>query len=107
MIDDIGALASQVLLVLGGLFMLIAALGVWRMPDVFRRLHCSTKSATLGVILMLAGAAAAIGTPGAWARAIAAALFFLFTAPVGGHALGRALWRRRPDGVRPEPGPTV
>lgn len=89
------AVVAQALLIAGAGFMLIAAIGVWRMPDVFRRLHCSTKSATLGVILMLAGAAVALGTPGAWIRAIAAALFFLLTAPVGGHALGRAIWRRR------------
>lgn len=89
------AIASQIVLTLGAGFMLIAAIGVWRMPDTFRRLHCSTKSATLGVILMLVGAALALGTTGAWVRAVAAALFFLLTAPVGGHALGRAVWRRR------------
>ncbi len=86
---------AQILLIAGGGFMLIAGIGVWRMPDVFLRLHCSTKSATLGVILMLAGAAMALGTPGAWIRAVAASLFFLLTAPVGGHALGRAIARRR------------
>lgn len=82
------------LMTLGAALMLIAALGVLRMSDVFRRLHCSTKSATLGVMLTLLGAALHLGTPGAWARAGAAALFFLLTAPIGGHALGRAAWRR-------------
>lgn len=91
---------------LGGALMLVAALGVLRMSDVFRRLHCSTKSATLGVMLTLVGAAVHIGTPGAWARAGAAALFFLLTAPIGGHALGRAAWRRGLGGaIDSEPTP--
>lgn len=95
---------SGVLLTTGSAFMLVAALGVVRMPDTFRRLHCSTKSATLGIILVLAGAAVGLGTPGAWIRAGAAALFFLLTAPVGGHALGRAIWRRGRIEDVPAPG---
>ena len=37
---------SLVLLLLGAIFMLLAAIGLVRMPDVLIRLHSSTKSAT-------------------------------------------------------------
>jgi multicomponent Na+:H+ antiporter subunit G len=40
---------SLILLLLGAIFMLLAAVGLVRMPDVLMRLHSSTKSATLGV----------------------------------------------------------
>ncbi|MEL6375560.1 MAG: monovalent cation/H(+) antiporter subunit G, partial [Pseudomonadota bacterium] len=43
LIDIIGAL----LLVAGGLFCLSAAVGIVRLPDVFMRLHASTKAGTL------------------------------------------------------------
>lgn len=101
LVDAIVPWLAYAIMTAGALLMLIAALGVVRMPDLFRRLHCSTKSATLGVLLMLAGAALHIGTPGAWIRALAASLFFLLTAPVGGHALGRAAWRRGLAGTAP------
>ncbi|MHC5068139.1 MAG: cation:proton antiporter, partial [Planctomycetota bacterium] len=40
---------STILALLGAAFCLIAALGMARMPDLYTRLHCSTKAATLGV----------------------------------------------------------
>ena len=42
-------IAASLVLLIGGAFCLIAALGVVRMPDVFMRMHASTKAGTLGV----------------------------------------------------------
>ena len=44
---------SLLLLLLGSLFMLLAAIGMVRMPDVLTRMHSSTKSSTLGVGLIM------------------------------------------------------
>ena len=44
---------SVIMLLLGALFMLLAAIGMVRMPDVLTRMHSSTKSATLGVGLFM------------------------------------------------------
>ncbi|MCA9560685.1 MAG: monovalent cation/H(+) antiporter subunit G [Myxococcales bacterium] len=85
---------GDVLSLVGAAFMLVAALGVLRMPDVLQRLHCSTKAATLGVGLCLAGAAADSGDLGVWLRCVVATVFFLLTAPVAGHVVGRAVWQR-------------
>lgn len=46
---------SAFLMFFGALLMFIAALGVARMPDLFTRMHSSTKSATLGVGLIMLG----------------------------------------------------
>lgn len=95
-----GTIVSWGLIVLGAGFMLLAGIGVYRMPDVFMRLHSSTKSATLGVGFVLLGATLYFNEVSIGARAIAVVLFILVTAPVSAHMLGRAayfsdvpLWR--------------
>lgn len=42
-------------------FLLIAALGVWRLPDVMSRLHVLTKADTAGLTLIALGAACLTG----------------------------------------------
>lgn len=86
------ATAGSVLLVAGAIWMVLAAVGVLRFDDVFQRLHASTKAATLGLMLMLAGAA--LQTSGGDAAKLAlVALFVFLTAPVGAHLISRAVSR--------------
>ncbi len=42
-------------------FLLIAAVGVWRFPDVMSRLHALTKADTAGLALIAMGAACLTG----------------------------------------------
>lgn len=83
---------STVLMLIGAFFMLVAALGVVRLPDVFMRLHSSTKSATLGVGCIMLGAAIHFGDLGLGAQSLAIVVFLLATAPVAAHLLGRAAY---------------
>lgn len=83
---------SAVLLLVGASFTLVAAVGVARMPDLFTRLHCSTKSATLGVGCMMLGAAVHFGETAVWARALAVIFFLFATSPVAAHMIGRAAY---------------
>lgn len=75
---------------LGAIFILIAALGFIRMPDLYMRLSLSTKAITLGVGLILLASAVRFGTFGVISRVIAIIVFLILTAPVGAHILGRA-----------------
>ncbi len=78
-------------LMLGGaLFMLVAALGVLRMPDLFLRMSASTKAATLGSGFILAAVAVHFDNVGITSRAAATIVFLLLTAPIAAHMLGRA-----------------
>ncbi len=43
----------SVCLVLGGIFSLLGAIGVLRMPDVYCRMQSTTKATTLGVGLVM------------------------------------------------------
>ena len=83
---------SLAFLFLGAAFMLIAAIGVARMPDLFMRLHASTKSATLGAGFLMLGAAIHFGELAIGARALAVMVFFVVTAPVAAHVIGRAAY---------------
>ena len=89
-----------ILAIAGGFFTLVAAIGLWRMPDVFSRLHCTTKAGTLGATLLVIALAVSSADPAIWARAAVLAIFLLVTGPIAGHAIARAAWRagERPHG---------
>ncbi len=87
-----GSILSGVLMVIGASFMLLAALGVARMPDLFTRMHASTKSTTLGVACLMLGVAVHFGDLSVAARALAVVAFVFFTAPVAAHMIARAAY---------------
>ena len=77
------------LLVSGSLFMLVAAIGVVKLQDVYMRMHAITKAASLGAILMLI--AVFMRFP-QWIVAIEAlmvVIFVILTAPIGAHMLSK------------------
>jgi multicomponent Na+:H+ antiporter subunit G len=81
---------AGILVLLGAIFTLIAAVGVIRLPDVLTRMHASTKAGTLGASLILAATALLFGDTSTVAKCVVAVLFLLLTAPLAGHMLGRA-----------------
>ncbi len=81
------------LLLAGGLFGFVAAVGMLRLPDMIMRMHASTKAGTLGAGLILAAVAIHFMEIGITLRAAAAILFLLLTAPVAAHVIGRAAYR--------------
>jgi multicomponent Na+:H+ antiporter subunit G len=76
----------------GAFFMLVAAIGILKLPDLYQRLHASSKAATLGVALLLLGAALHSGNMGVVSRCLMAIVFFILTAPVGAHLITRAAY---------------
>ncbi|GAB3219692.1 monovalent cation/H(+) antiporter subunit G [Glycomyces halotolerans] len=84
---------SGILLGIGVLLIAIAAVGLVRLPDPYSRLNAVTKAATLALAFVIAGAW--LADPG-WLEAVEALLavwLLVVTAPVAGHAIGRALHR--------------
>ncbi len=81
------------LLLAGGLFGFVAAVGMLRLPDTIMRMHASTKAGTLGAGLILAAVAIHFMEVGITLRAAAAILFLLLTAPVAAHVIGRTAYR--------------
>lgn len=88
------------LLVLGGFFVLVAALGILRMPDLYCRMHAATKAGALGTSLLLLALVCAAPTLRVVVQSLMIVLFFFLTAPVAAQMIGRAalhagvpLWR--------------
>lgn len=79
-----------ILATFGTVFVLLAAVGVIRMPDTYLRISVTTKAATLGIGLLLIAAAIHFNNLSTTARVLAIILFILLTAPVGAHLIGRA-----------------
>jgi len=83
-----------VMLVSGAGFMTLAGLGIFRMPDLFLRMHASTKGASLGVALLLIACAIYFQDLAVATKAIITVAFIFLTAPVAAHMLGRAAYAK-------------
>ncbi|MBB5985430.1 monovalent cation/H(+) antiporter subunit G [Sphingobium lignivorans] len=84
-------LLAMLLLSLGALFLLVAAIGVFRLPDPLQRMHSATKAGTLGATLMLLGVMLS-GTLDGMMTGSLVILFLLLTLPIGAQLLGRAAY---------------
>jgi multicomponent K+:H+ antiporter subunit G len=97
-------IAVSALLVVGGLFALVGAIGVVRFGDFYMRLHAPTKATTLGVGGVLL-ASMAVG----WARGqvgaheLLIALFLFITAPVSANLMAKAALHLRVPSQAGEP----
>ncbi len=88
------ALVSDLFLLLGSFFILVAAVGVLRFPDFYTRLHASTKLVTIGGVGIFAGAALSFGTPLAVSRLVLITAFFFLTAPLSAYLIARSGYLR-------------
>ena len=87
----IRASVAVLLMVAGVAFIVIAALGVARMPDVFQRMHAATKAGGIGTSLVVLGVLVAGGV----ARSLTGVLtilFMLLTLSVASQLLARAAY---------------
>lgn len=82
-------------LVIGAFLMFLTGLGLVRMPDIFTRMHAATKSASLGVALLLLAAALFFQETMVVTKAVVTIAFIFLTAPVAASLLGRAAYARR------------
>lgn len=77
---------------IGAIAILLASIGLLRMPDLYLRLSVTTKAATLGVGLILVGAALYFQNVGVTSRVLAIIFFITVTAPVSAQLIGRAAY---------------
>lgn len=89
---------SWALLVAGGLFCVIGAIGLHRMPDFYTRLHAASVIETLGAALLLSGMALQSGWTLNVAKLAIIGLLIFFTSPAATHALAKSALAR---GLRP------
>lgn len=85
-------IASWCLIVFGGGFLVIGAIGVLRMPDFFTRLHAAGLTDTLGSGALLAGLLLQAGLNLTGVKLVLIAAFVLITSPIATHALINAAY---------------
>ena len=88
---------TGILMVIGSIFCLLAAVGIVRLPDALTRMHAATKAGTLGAGLLLLAEAVFYRQLGVSLRAATVIALLLLTAPVAAHLVGRSSYR---SGVR-------
>lgn len=88
-------LISWVCLAAGGIFCVIGAVGLLRMPDLYTRMHATSVIETLGAGLILLGLALQAGFTLVLAKLLIIGLLIFFTSPASAHGLAKAALARR------------
>ena len=96
--NDFVDITSAVCLACGGIFCVIGAVGLIRMPDLYTRMHAASVTDTLGAGLILIGLILQAGFTLVTAKLLMVGMLLLFTSPTATHALARAALLR---GVKP------
>lgn len=95
LMDTVIDAVSAVLMIVGALMSLAAAVGLLRFPDLLSRMHAATKPQVLGLFLLLASIGLQLRTWWVWPVLLVAWIFQLLTAPVSAHMVGRAGYRTK------------
>lgn len=84
----------SIMILIGGLLSILAAIGVIRLPDVYTRTHAAGISNTFGVSLLLFATVGYFFHSGEGfnARVLLAVLFIFLTTPVASHLINRAAY---------------
>lgn len=97
------ALVAALLLV-GGIFLLVGAVGMLRFGDFFMRLHAPTKATTLGVGGVLLASLVVGWLQGDWGmQGLLITLLLFITAPVSANLMAQAALHRRAPSTAPLP----
>ncbi len=78
---------------LGVAFMVIAALGINVLPDIYTRMHAAGKAATLGVSGVLLATGIYFWDASQLPRMVALILLFFITGPIATTTMARATYR--------------
>jgi multicomponent Na+:H+ antiporter subunit G len=103
------------LLAVGTFFLGVGTVGLLRLPNVYNRMHATTKATTLGAASIALAGFVFYGPGGDGLMALVTVLFLFLTAPTGAHMISRAAqrmgidfadevtWPRDPEFTRASP----
>jgi len=89
--DAILQVITMLAVIIGAAFSILGILGVFRLPDVYTRLHATGKVGVFGVVFLLIATVAWL--PTGRTKGLALILFLLLAGPVTSHALASAAYR--------------
>lgn len=76
-------------LLFGASFVLLAGMGIVKMPSFFMRMQATSKASTVGAMMILLGASLMHQRLEVVIKSVVIILFLLLTTPVATHALAR------------------
>lgn len=79
-------------LLTGVLFSLVSAIGLLRLPDLYLRLHATSKTTTLGLAGVLLAVLLHFGSYEVATKVLLVIAFTYFTAPTGAHMIARSAY---------------
>lgn len=95
---DLTSILTILFVVSGIFFLLVGSIGIIRLPGFYSRTHATSKSDTLGMILIIVGLIIFEGLTINSGKLALVLLFIMLANPIGAHALARAAYN---SGLKP------
>lgn len=92
MIDEIQIILTVLFVIAGIFFLLVGSIGTIRLPDFYSRTHATSKSDTLGLVLIILGLVIYEGLHINSLKLLLISLFIALSNPMGSHALARSAY---------------
>jgi multicomponent Na+:H+ antiporter subunit G len=86
----IADMVGAVLIAIGAFFFVVGAIGIYRLPDVFTRMHAAGISDTVGAGLLVAGMMFTAGFSLVTVKLLIILCIIYITSPIATHALAQA-----------------
>jgi multicomponent Na+:H+ antiporter subunit G len=90
LLATVQAAVAAALVVLGSFFLTVGTIGLLRLPDVYNRMHATSKATTLGAASMFLAGFVTFGPGGAGLTSLVGIVFLFLTAPTGAHLISQA-----------------
>jgi multicomponent Na+:H+ antiporter subunit G len=81
----------DIMLIVSLLIMTLGIVGIWRMPDIYTKLHGASKAVFLGVV-MLSLSATVVADETVIYRVMLLIVLVVVTTPISSHVIGRAAY---------------
>ena len=95
---DFTSILTIIFVVAGIFFLLVGSVGIIRLTDFYSRTHATSKSDTLGMILIIVGLIIFEGLTINSGKLMLVLLFILLANPIRAHAMARAAYN---SGLKP------
>lgn len=87
-------LLISIFILLGSIFIFIAALGLLRFDNLYSKLHATTKATSFGILLLIIGIALFFNSGVIWIKSVLVILFIYLTAPLAAHSIAKSYKER-------------
>jgi multicomponent Na+:H+ antiporter subunit G len=88
--ETVRQLTIIALVVVGCFFLTVGTVGLLRLPNVYNRMHATSKPTTLGTAAIFLAGFVQFGPAGAGLTSLVGIVFLFLTVPTGAHMIARA-----------------